>query len=221
MPLFEVNIDVTTLAVEDKEGNVILVSSETKYDTEIPNTIIEELNKNTVSGTTGLIESIKFENIKGVTETSVVEVKLDKALKSYNEEKKTMTYDVKVSYYVDDNNQGIVSNDNISGTIKFKLAIPNTITETHAKVKHISDGKLIDEKTYEIKAENNNKYVEIETSFSEFELTFLNVNNNANTETEITNPQTLDNIQAAVVILISSLTIFVLAFKTFKKRNNL
>lgn len=222
MPLFEVNIDVTTLAVEDKEGNVILVSSETKYDTEIPNTIIEELNKNTVSGTTGLIESINFENIKGVTETSVVEVKLDKALKSYNEEKKTMTYDVKVSYYVDDNNQGIVSNDNISGTIKFKLAIPNTITETHAKVKHISDGKLIDEKTYEIKTENNNKYVEIETtSFSEFELTFLNVNNNANTEIEITNPQTLDNIPTIIMVLLSSLTIFTLAFKTFKKRNNL
>ena len=81
---------------------------------------------------------------------------------------------------------------------------------------------LIDEKTYEIKTENNNKYVEIETtSFSEFELTFLNVNNNANTETEITNPQTLDNIPTIIMVLLSSLTIFTLAFKTFKKRNNL
>ena len=72
--------------------------------------------------------------------------------------------------------------------VKIKLPVLNDITDTHVKVIHKSGDTIVDTKEYEIKEENGQQYVEIETeSFSTFELNFY-------TPTIVNNPQTLDNL---------------------------
>ena len=74
---------------------------------------------------------------------------------------------------------------------------------------------IVDTKEYEIKEENGQKYVEIETeSFSTFELNFY-------TPTVINNPQTLDNLTIYLIAVLVSSIMFILIGYVFKKRNNL
>ena len=99
------------------------------------------------------------------------------------------------------------------GKIRINLPIPSSVKDTHAKVKHISNGNVIDEKEYEInKTEDGKKYITIETtSFSTFEISYFTAKN--------LNPQTGDNVMTYVIMLLGSvLTIGTIA--VLKKRFN-
>lgn len=74
------------------------------------------------------------------------------------------------------------------------------------------NNKLLDEKAYKIKTENEKKYITIETnSFSTFELEFY-------TPLSVSNPKTLDTLPSMIAILSGSLTVIGLTTILYKKR---
>ena len=98
--------------------------------------------------------------------------------------------------------------------VKIKVAVPNEITFTHAKVVHKNGETVIDTKEYEIKEENGQKYIEIETeSFSTFEVSFY-------TPAKVENPNTVDGILVYTSVALMSLALLGAAALVLKKKMN-
>lgn len=137
---------------------------------------------------------------------------IDTTLSKLDTKNNKVTYEIKPYYLVAGNLIGIIPNDAINGTVKIKVAVPNYINDTYARVKHILNNKLLDEKAYKIKTENEKKYITIETnSFSTFELEFY-------TPLSVSNPKTLDTLPSMIAILSGSLTAIGLTTILYKKR---
>lgn len=217
MPKGAVIITLDILKYENKEDKVVLLPITPSVDDSVDSEIKKELTDTTLDNSkTGLLEAIDFDKLE-IENANLVEVKLNTTLKSYDEDTKTLIYDIKPTYYVDNDEVGTIPNSAINGKIKIKLPIMSSITDTHVKVIHKSGDTIIDTKNLEIKKDGEQKYVEIETeSFSNFILSFYTP-----TIEVIENPKTLNTLTISIILLIVSSVSFTAISYVFKKRNNL
>lgn len=217
MPKGAITITLDILKYENKEDKAVLLPITPSIDESVDSEIKKELTDATLDNSkTGLLEAIDFDKLE-IENANLVEVKLNTTLKSYDEDTKTLIYDIKPTYYVDNDEVGTIPNSAINGKIKIKLPIMSSITDTHVKVIHKSGDTVIDTKNLEIKKDGDQKYVEIETeSFSTFELSFYTP-----TTEVIENPKTLNTLTISIILLIVSSVSFTAISYVFKKRNNL
>lgn len=199
----------------NKNGNIITTKPSLEVNANISKDITDELGEVLTDET--LMEAIDEEKVL-TNDEDIVEVKIETKLESIIEEdgKLTISYIIKPVYSVNGQSQGILSNNMLNGKkIKIKLPVPNTTTETHAKVTHKdNDGKVISEDVYEIKTdENGNKYIEIETSsFSEFIVNLFTPVN------EINNPKTFNSLTISIIALMISFAILSSIFIVLKNK---
>ena len=160
----------------------------------------------------GEMYTIVSEN-KGELVVTAPEVKISSEIKSYDKEKGVLVLDIK-PYYTVNQESKVIPNEAINGKVKIKVAVPNEITFTHAKVVHKNGETVIDTKEYEIKEENGQKYIEIETeSFSTFEVSFY-------TPAKVENPNTVDGILVYTSVTLMSLALLGAAALVLKKKMN-
>lgn len=183
--------------VVDKDGGVVVAPVKVVVSDTINKEIAKEITDANLDNTnSGLLEAVDTSKLQGVSDDLLVEYEINSELKSYDEKNKVLTFDIKPYYTVGGVTVGVIPNSAINGTIKIKLPIPSSIKDTHVKVVHKSGDLLIDEKKYEIKTEDGQKYVLIETnSFSTFELNFYTPQ-----ATNVNNPDTQDNILSFALI---------------------
>lgn len=215
MPEGSVTITVETARYLEKESNIVEVSNNVTADTSIKDELSKELiNANIDNKNSGLVKSLDKEKLQITNITTTIETRIDSKLIKYDEKTGKIAYEVIPMYSLDGVNFNEIPNEAIKGTVKFNLAIPSTIKDTHAKVAHIEDGQVISEKEYEIKTNNDGeKYITIETtSFSTFEITSYLTHQNIN-------PQTGDNILTYVLLLMGSI-LSITTIVVLKKRFN-
>ena len=212
MPAKPVTIVLEIAKCESQEDKLVLLPITPEVDESIETDVKKEVTEAKLDNTkTGLLEAIELSELEYAANASLVEVKLNTTLKSYDKDKKTLVFDIKPVYLVDNDEVGVVPNSAIKGKIKIKLPVLNDITDTHVKVIQKSGDTIVDTKEYEIKEENGQKYVEIETeSFSTFELNFY-------TPTIVNNPQTLDNLTIYLIAVLVSSIMFIAIVMYLKK----
>ena len=199
--------------VDANKGELVVTAPEVKVAEEVDEKIAKELTEAKLTDTvTGLKEAIDSKKIDGVEDT-LVEVKISSEIKSYDKEKGVLVLDIK-PYYTVNQESKVLPNEAINGKVKIKVAVPNEITFTHAKVVHKNGETVIDTKEYEIKEENGQKYIEIETeSFSTFEVSFY-------TPEKVENPNTVDGILVYTSVTLMSLSLLGAAALVLKKKMN-
>lgn len=199
--------------VDANKGELVITAPEVKASEEVDEKVAKELTEAKLTDTvTGLKEAIDSEKIDGV-ENTLVEVKISSEIKSYDKEKGVLVLDIK-PYYTVNQETKLLPNEAINGKVKIKVAVPNEITFTHAKVIHKNGETVIDTKEYEIKEENGQKYIEIETeSFSTFEVSFY-------TPEKVENPNTVDGILVYTSVTLMSLSLLGAAALVLKKKMN-
>ena len=199
--------------VDANKGELVVTAPEVKVAEEVDEKIAKELTEAKLTDTvTGLKEAIDSKKIDGVEDT-LVEVKISSEIKSYDKEKGVLVLDIK-PYYTVNQETKVLPNEAINGKVKIKVAVPNEITFTHAKVVHKNGETVIDTKEYEIKEENGQKYIEIETeSFSTFEVSFY-------TPEKVENPNTVDGILVYTSVTLMSLSLLGAAALVLKKKMN-
>lgn len=199
--------------VDENKGELVVTTPEVKASEEVDEKIAKELTEAKLTDTvTGLKEAIDSAKIDGVEDT-LVEVKISSEIKSYDKEKGVLVLDIK-PYYTVNQETKLLPNEAINGKVKIKVAVPNEITFTHAKVIHKNGETVIDTKEYEIKEENGQKYIEIETeSFSTFEVSFY-------TPEKVENPNTVDGILVYTSVTLMSLALLGAAALVLKKKMN-
>lgn len=202
-----------TIVSEDK-GEIIEVPSEVNVSEDVDKDIAKEITDAKITNpVTGLKEALDTSKIDGILNT-LIKVSLKSKVTSYDKEKNILIYDIKP--YYDDGTQELklIPNEAINGKVKVKVAIPASISFTHAKVLHKDGDKLLDTKEYEIKELNGQKYIEIETdSFSTFELSFF-------TPTSVENPNTIDGILLYTAITLLSFSLLGATALILKKKMN-
>lgn len=199
--------------VDENKGELVITAPEVKASEEVDEKVAKELTEAKLTDTvTGLKEAINSEKIDGVEDT-LVEVKISSEIKSYDKEKGVLVLDIK-PYYTVNQETKLLPNEAINGKVKIKVAVPNEITFTHAKVVHKNGETVIDTKEYEIKEESGQKYIEIETeSFSTFEVSFY-------TPEKVENPNTVDGILVYTSVTLMSLALLGAAALVLKKKMN-
>ena len=199
--------------VDANKGELVVTVPEVKVSDKVDEKVAKELTDAKLTDTvTGLKEAIDSSKIEGV-ENTLVEVKISSEIKSYDKEKGVLVLDIK-PYYTVNQESKVIPNEAINGKVKIKVAVPNEITFTHAKVVHKNGETVIDTKEYEIKEENGQKYIEIETeSFSTFELSFY-------TPAKVENPNTVDGILVYTSVTLMSLALLGAAALVLKKKMN-
>ena len=199
--------------VSENKGELVVTAPEVKVSDKVDEKVAKELTDAKLTDTvTGLKEAIDSSKIEGV-ENTLVEVKISSEIKSYDKEKGVLVLDIK-PYYTVNQESKVLPNEAINGKIKIKVAVPNEITFTHAKVVHKNGETVIDTKEYEIKEENGQKYIEIETeSFSTFEVSFY-------TPAKVENPNTVDGILVYTSVTLMSLALLGAAALVLKKKMN-
>ena len=199
--------------VDANKGELVITAPEVKASEEVDEKVAKELTEAKLTDTvTGLKEAIDSKKIDGVEDT-LVEVKISSEIKSYDKEKGVLVLDIK-PYYTVSGETKVLPNDAINGKVKIKVAVPNEITFTHAKVIHKNGETVIDTKEYEIKEESGQKYIEIETeSFSTFEVSFY-------TPEKVENPNTVDGILVYTSVTLISLSLLGAAALVLKKKMN-
>ena len=199
--------------VDANKGELVVTTPEVKVSDKVDEKVAKELTDAKLTDTvTGLKEAIDSSKIEGV-ENTLVEVKISSEIKSYDKEKGVLVLDIK-PYYTVNQESKVLPNEAITGKIKVKVAVPNEITYTHAKVVHKNGETVIDTKEYEVKEENGQKYIEIETeSFSTFELSFY-------TPAKVENPNTVDGILVYTSVTLMSLALLGAAALVLKKKMN-
>ena len=128
----------------------------------------------------------------------------DSEIKSYDKEKGVLVLDIK-PYYTVNQESKVLPNEAITGKIKVKVAVPNEITFTHAKVVHKNGETVIDTK-----------------GFSTFELSFYTpekTETKGNTD-KVENPNTVDGILVYTSVTLMSLALLGAAALVLKKKMN-
>ena len=199
--------------VDANKGELVVTTPEVKVSDKVDEKVAKELTDAKLTDTvTGLKEAIDSSKIEGL-ENTLVEVKISSEIKSYDKEKGVLVLDIK-PYYTVNQESKVLPNEAINGKVKIKVAVPNEITYTHAKVVHKNGETVIDTKEYEIKEENGQKYIEIETeSFSTFEVSFY-------TPAKVENPNTVDGILVYTSVTLMSLALLGAAALVLKKKMN-
>lgn len=199
--------------VSENKGELVVTAPEVKVSDKVDEKVAKELTDAKLTDTvTGLKEAIDSSKIEGL-ENTLVEVKISSEIKSYDKEKGVLVLDIK-PYYTVNQESKVLPNEAINGKVKIKVAVPNEITFTHAKVVHKNGETVIDTKEYEIKEENGQKYIEIETeSFSTFEVSFY-------TPAKVENPNTVDGILVYTSVTLMSLALLGAAALVLKKKMN-
>ena len=199
--------------VDANKGELVVTAPEVKVSDKVDEKVAKELTDAKLTDTvTGLKEAIDSSKIEGL-ENTLIEVKISSEIKSYDKEKGVLVLDIK-PYYTVNQESKVLPNEAINGKVKIKVAVPNEITFTHAKVVHKNGETVIDTKEYEIKEENGQKYIEIETeSFSTFEVSFY-------TPAKVENPNTVDGILVYTSITLMSLALLGAAALVLKKKMN-
>lgn len=199
--------------VSENKGELVVTTPEVKVSDKVDEKVAKELTDAKLTDTvTGLKEAIDSSKIEGL-ENTLIEVKISSEIKSYDKEKGVLVLDIK-PYYTVNQESKVIPNEAINGKIKVKVAVPNEITFTHAKVVHKNGETVIDTKEYEIKEENGQKYIEIETeSFSTFEVSFY-------TPAKVENPNTVDGILVYTSVTLMSLALLGAAALVLKKKMN-
>ena len=199
--------------VDANKGELVVTAPEVKVSDKVDEKVAKELTDAKLTDTvTGLKEAIDSSKIEGV-ENTLVEVKISSEIKSYDKEKGVLVLDIK-PYYTVNQESKVIPNEAINGKVKVKVAVPNEITYTHAKVVHKNGETVVDTKEYEIKEENGQKYIEIETeSFSTFEVSFY-------TPAKVENPNTVDGILVYTSVTLMSLALLGAAALVLKKKMN-
>lgn len=208
--------------VDANKGELVVTTPEVKVSDKVDEKVAKELTDAKLTDTvTGLKEAIDSSKIEGV-ENTLVEVKISSEIKSYDKEKGVLVLDIK-PYYTVNQESKVIPNEAITGKVKIKVAVPNEITFTHAKVVHKNGETVIDTKEYEIKEENGQKYIEIETeSFSTFEVSFYTpekTETKGNTD-KVENPNTVDGILVYTSVTLMSLALLGAAALVLKKKMN-
>lgn len=199
--------------VDANKGELVVTTPEVKVSDKVDEKVAKELTDAKLTDTvTGLKEAIDSSKIEGL-ENTLIEVKISSEIKSYDKEKGVLVLDIK-PYYTVNQESKVFPNEAINGKVKIKVAVPNEITFTHAKVVHKNGETVIDTKEYEIKEENGQKYIEIETeSFSTFEVSFY-------TPAKVENPNTVDGILVYTSVTLMSLALLGAAALVLKKKMN-
>lgn len=199
--------------VSENKGELVVTTPEVKVSDKVDEKVAKELTDAKLTDpVTGLKEAIDSSKIEGV-ENTLVEVKISTEIKSYDKEKGVLVLDIK-PYYTVNQESKVLPNEAINGKVKIKVAVPNEITFTHAKVVHKNGETVIDTKEYQIKEENGQKYIEIETeSFSTFEVSFY-------TPAKVENPNTVDGILVYTSVTLMSLALLGAAALVLKKKMN-
>lgn len=199
--------------VSENKGELVVTTPEVKVSDKVDEKVAKELTDAKLNDTvTGLKEAIDSSKIEGL-ENTLIEVKISSEIKSYDKEKGVLVLDIK-PYYTVNQESKVLPNEAINGKVKIKVAVPNEITFTHAKVVHKNGETVIDTKEYEIKEENGQKYIEIETeSFSTFEVSFY-------TPAKVENPNTVDGILVYTSVTLMSLALLGAAALVLKKKMN-
>ena len=215
MPEGAVTISLDTARCLEKDSNLVEISKEITASDTIKEELAKELINTTLDNkNSGLVKSINKEKLQLTDTTTIIEVNFNTKLVEYDEKTNKITYEIKPMYSINGIDYTEIPNEALNGgKIRINLPIPSSVKDTYAKVKHISNDKVIDEKEYEInKTEDGKKYITIETtSFSTFEISYFTAKN--------LNPQTGDNVMTYVIMLLGSvLTIGTIA--VLKKRFN-
>ena len=199
--------------VDANKGELVVTTPKVKVSDKVDEKVAKELTDAKLTDTvTGLKEAIDSSKIEGL-ENTLIEVKIFSEIKSYDKEKGVLVLDIK-PYYTVNQESKVLPNEAINGKVKIKVAVPNEITFTHAKVVHKNGETVIDTKEYEIKEENGQKYIEIETeSFSTFEVSFY-------TPAKVENPNTVDGILVYTSVTLMSLALLGAAALVLKKKIN-
>lgn len=199
--------------VDANKGELVVTTPEVKVSDKVDDKVAKELTDAKLTDTvTGLKEAVDSSKIEGL-ENTLVEVKISSEIKSYDKEKGVLVLDIK-PYYTVNQESKVLPNEAINGKVKIKVAVPNEITFTHAKVVHKNGETVIDTKEYEIKEENGQKYIEIETeSFSTFEVSFY-------TPAKVENPNTVDGILVYTSFTLMSLALLGATALVLKKKMN-
>lgn len=199
--------------VSENKGELVVTAPEVKVNDKVDEKVAKELTDAKLTDTvTGLKEAIVSSKIEGL-ENTLIEVKISSEIKSYDKEKGVLVLNIK-PYYTVNQESKVLPNEAINGKVKIKVAVPNEITFTHAKVVHKNGETVIDTKEYEIKEENGQKYIEIETeSFSTFEVSFY-------TPAKVENPNTVDGILVYTSVTLMSLALLGAAALVLKKKMN-
>lgn len=201
MPEGAVTISLDTARCLDKDANIVEVAKDITVSDKVNGDKAKEIldikldNRNS-----GLVKSINKEKLQLIDTTTIIEVNFNTKLVEYDEKTNKVVYEIKPMYSINGIDYTEIPNEALNGgKIRINLPIPSSVKDTHAKVKHINNDKVIDEKEYEIKkTEDGKKYITIETtSFSTFEISYFTAKN--------LNPQTGDNIMTYVIMLLGSM----------------
>lgn len=201
MPEGAVTISLDTARCLDKDANIVEVAKDITVSDKVNGDKAKEIldikldNRNS-----GLVKSINKEKLQLTDTTTIIEVNFNTKLVEYDEKTNKVVYEIKPMYSINGIDYTEIPNEALNGgKIRINLPIPSSVKDTHAKVKHINNDKVIDEKEYEIKkTEDGKKYITIETtSFSTFEISYFTAKN--------LNPQTGDNVMTYVIMLLGSM----------------
>lgn len=201
MPEGAVTISLDTARCLDKDANIVEVAKDITVSDKVNGDKAKEIldikldNRNS-----GLVKSINKEKLQLIDTTTIIEVNFNTKLVEYDEKTNKVVYEIKPMYSINGIDYTEIPNEALNGgKIRINLPIPSSVKDTHAKVKHINNDKVIDEKEYEIKkTEDRKKYITIETtSFSTFEISYFTAKN--------LNPQTGDNVMTYVIMLLGSM----------------
>lgn len=201
MPEGAVTISLDTARCLDKDANIVEVAKDITVSDKVNGDKAKEIldikldNRNS-----GLVKSINKEKLQLIDTTTIIEVNFNTKLVEYDEKTNKVVYEIKPMYSINGIDYTEIPNEALNGgKIRINLPIPSGVKDTHAKVKHINNDKVIDEKEYEIKkTEDGKKYITIETtSFSTFEISYFTAKN--------LNPQTGDNVMTYVIMLLGSM----------------
>lgn len=201
MPEGAVTITVETARCLEKDANIVEVAKDITVGDKVSEDKAKEILDITLDNkNSGLVKSINKEKLQLTDTTTIIEVNFNTKLVEYDEKTNKITYEIKPMYSINGIDYTEIPNEALNGgKIRINLPIPSSVKDTHAKVKHINNDKVIDEKEYEIKkTENGEKYITIETtSFSTFEISYFTAKN--------LNPQTGDNVMTYVIMLLGSM----------------
>lgn len=201
MPEGAVTISLDIARCLDKDVNIVEVAKDITVSDKVNGDKAKEIldikldNRNS-----GLVKSINKEKLQLIDTTTIIEVNFNTKLVEYDEKTNKVVYEIKPMYSINGIDYTEIPNEALNGgKIRINLPIPSSVKDTHAKVKHINNDKVIDEKEYEIKkTEDGKKYITIETtSFSTFEISYFTAKN--------LNPQTGDNVMTYVIMLLGSM----------------
>lgn len=201
MPEGAVTISLDTSRCLDKDANIVEVAKDITVSDKVNGDKAKEiLDIKLDNGNSGLVKSINKEKLQLTDTTTIIEVNFNTKLVEYDEKTNKVVYEIKPMYSINGIDYTEIPNEALNGgKIRINLPIPSSVKDTHAKVKHINNDKVIDEKEYEIKkTEDGKKYITIETtSFSTFEISYFTAKN--------LNPQTGDNVMTYVIMLLGSM----------------